>query len=356
MKPYRVLSLDGGGMRGVYTAALIRNLCREFEKRRNCPSIDFGSGFDLIVGTSTGAILAAALAVGVDLDRIVNLYQEHGPRIFPKKVPSSFSRILVDMASRPKALASGAKALEKALRDQLEEATFNKVYLERGIALAITAVDFRTERARVFKTPHLGGQLDAEMLISDAVLASSAAPIYRSLAKVYLDRKRQDPNHLYVDGGLWANNPVLVGLSEAVRASATKQSIEIFSIGNCAPSTGQNHASDKLDLSYGEWRFGARVVSTSIASQDQAFDDMSRFIGARLTELGQSVTLCRFPRGEVPADYHPILDIDDASSEAMEAQIRLAEDDCRLCLKLCDDLGNQDGQAISRLMRQVPTF
>ena len=60
--PYRVLSLDGGGMRGIYTAAFLARLTDQFARIRNEAALDLGRGFDLITGTSTGAIVGCALA------------------------------------------------------------------------------------------------------------------------------------------------------------------------------------------------------------------------------------------------------------------------------------------------------
>jgi uncharacterized protein len=65
LPPFRVLSLDGGGMRGTYTATYLDKIADTFARRRNVGALDIGAGFDLIVGTSTGGIIAAALATGV---------------------------------------------------------------------------------------------------------------------------------------------------------------------------------------------------------------------------------------------------------------------------------------------------
>jgi patatin-like phospholipase/acyl hydrolase len=95
--PLRVLSLDGGGMRGTYTATYLDRVAATFARRREVEALDIGAAFDLIVGTSTGGIIAAALATGVPLTDIVNLYAKQGPAIFSglcqpaRSEPSSIS-------------------------------------------------------------------------------------------------------------------------------------------------------------------------------------------------------------------------------------------------------------------------
>lgn len=77
VKPYRVLSIDGGGMRGIYTTALIDKLTGYYARLRGVEALDIGKGFDLIAGTSTGAILGCAAAIGRPMSSIVALYEEH---------------------------------------------------------------------------------------------------------------------------------------------------------------------------------------------------------------------------------------------------------------------------------------
>src|SRR5688572_25354452 len=88
MNSYRVLSLDGGGMRGLYTATVLKTIAAHFTRPSESPP-DIGKGFDLITGTSTGGILACALAQGVSIDRVIDFYRKEGPKIFRHPVPKS---------------------------------------------------------------------------------------------------------------------------------------------------------------------------------------------------------------------------------------------------------------------------
>ena len=151
LPPFRVLSLDGGGMRGTYTATYLDRIGAAFAKRRGIAAVDIGAAFDLIVGTSTGGIIACALAAGVPLSEIVNLYVQHGPKIFSRSLPSGVAGVIPDGWKRPSALAAGTEELRKALADKLGKTTLGDIYAARGIGLAIPAIEMSQHRAWVFK-------------------------------------------------------------------------------------------------------------------------------------------------------------------------------------------------------------
>jgi patatin-like phospholipase/acyl hydrolase len=127
VQPFRVLSLDGGGMRGTYTATYLDRVAATFAKRRNVPALDIGAAFDLIVGTSTGGIIASCLASGVPLAEIVSLYAEHGPAIFSRALPSGVLSVLVDINKRPAAISAGTEALRAALTEKLQVKTLGEI-------------------------------------------------------------------------------------------------------------------------------------------------------------------------------------------------------------------------------------
>ena len=191
-RPYRVLSLDGGGMRGIYTAAFLSRLIGQFSQIRGASALDLGLGFDLITGTSTGAIVGCALAVGRPMSEIVGLYRQYGPKIFPNRIVGNTSAIC-RVAQGSRHVRAGDKALRQALEELLSDQTMLDVYRKRGISLSIPAVLMSDHRPWVFKKTRYSGVRDDNYRLADVCMATTAAPIFRSLAAI------NDPNT--PDGG-----------------------------------------------------------------------------------------------------------------------------------------------------------
>lgn len=118
-KLYRVLSLDGGGIQGIYTAEFPDRLTCYFARSRGLEALDLGKGFDLITGTSTGAIIACALAIGEPLNEVVELYREHGPNIFLHCIKDVASTLFRTLFLGGSVVRRGDTALRDALDDVL---------------------------------------------------------------------------------------------------------------------------------------------------------------------------------------------------------------------------------------------
>lgn len=353
VKPYRVLSVDGGGMRGVYTAAYLAGLCDAFAAAKGVRGFDIGKGFDLICGTSTGAIVACALAAGISLKDVIKLYRDYGPAIFPIRAPRTLWAIGVQAMTRPKHLKAGDRALRTALEATLGNRTILDIWSDRGIGLSIPAVEMGQQRAWVFKTPHLGGHRDDRYRLVDVCMATSAAPIFRSLAAV--DSSDGMGGHqVFADGGLWANNPVLVGLIDALKVAEAGRPIEVFCLGTCPRPEGERIQKDQVHRGLIGWKGGGVVAQVSIAAQEFAFDNMARMLAGVLTDLDRPVKVARFPNGKVPASLLRYLDIDDTSPDAMDTLIDQARADVNSTKSACDDRKNPDGQLISRLIDDMP--
>jgi predicted patatin/cPLA2 family phospholipase len=349
-RPYRVLSLDGGGMRGIYTAAFLDHLINQFARTRGVECLDLGKGFDLIVGTSTGAIVGSALAVGRPMADIVKLYRCHGRQIFPHRIRGTFSA-LWRMVVGGRYVRQGDAVLRAALAKELKDVTMADVLHRRGISLSIPAVAMSSHRAYVFKKTTKSGVRDDDFKLVDVCMASSAAPIFRSLAVI---EDAEGVAQVFADGGLWANNPVMVGLVDALACAPREAPIEIFSLGTCSRPEGELIKPSQVHRSILGWKMGAEAAGLSITAQEFAFDNMARFIGNKFTEFGRPVRSVRFPNKDVPAETMKFLALDDARPEAMGRLIQQARNDADLAKSACDDPRNADGQIVKDLMMRLP--
>lgn len=333
-RPFRVLSLDGGGMRGTYTATYLDQVSAAFARRRNLAALDIGAAFDLIVGTSTGGIIACGLALGVPLSKMVDLYRDHGPAIFCRPLPGSLAGVGPDHFMRPSALARGEAALKAALEKVLGKVTLKEMYEKRGIALAINAVEMSQHHAWVFKTPHFTNtnHRDDAYTLAEVCLATSAAPVFRSMAALnHADNGRKGYN-VFVDGGLWANNPVLVGLIEALDMAAPGQTVEIYCLGTCPVPAGEQIAREDVHRGLSDWQFGGDAAALAIDAQQFAYDHMAKKLARH---VNRPCTIIRFPADKVPAALIPYLDLDDTREEAINALINQARTDADMTNSKC---------------------
>jgi uncharacterized protein len=352
-RPFRVLSLDGGGMRGIYTAQYLASVSDGFSRRLQKGRVDIGKGFDLIVGTSTGAIVACALAAAVSMQDVVNLYRENGRLIFPRPLPTGFGPSLIaDLFRRPAALSKGSTALQKALSVCFHSENLAQLYCRRNIALAITAVNMSNHKSWVFKTPHLArsNHRDDLYTLVDVCLASSAAPIFRSVAAIDFP-DGQSGYHAFIDGGLWANNPVLVALIEALDLAPPDQQIDVFSLGTCPRPAGTAIRQTEVHRGLLEWKFGGEAASMAIDAQEFAFDQMAKFL---VKHLSRNCTIVRFPSEPVPATMMQYLGLDDAREEAAEAILQQARTDADMANSKCANPNNSDGAKVCALFESMP--
>ena len=351
-KPFRVLSLDGGGMRGIYSATYLSHLTTAFVNSRKVKDLDVGAAFNLITGTSTGGIIACALAVGIPLKEVVQIYRQSGPSIFPLKMPTNLWGVIKQWCSRPRALKSGEQALREILLEKFGEITLGEMYDQRKIALSIPAVVMDTHRSWVFKTPHLSNSFgrDSNYRLVDACLATSAAPLFRSLAALDHPDSSSDYN-VFADGGLWANNPVLVGLIDALEMAQPEQPVEIFCLGTCSLPTGDVISRGSVHRGLFDWKFGADAATLSISAQEFAFDNMARMLAKH---VNHQCKIIRFPRESFTVALTKYLDLDETRSEAMNALKNQARSDAEMAFSKCQDSQHQEGKYIKSLFMAMP--
>ena len=205
----QVLALDGGGLRGIFTAATLAAWEEDFDT-------SIADHFDLIVGTSTGGIIALALGLGVPPTEVLSIYLDHGDRIFPRagRVRHRWLRRLL----RPR---YDAVELRAVLRDRFGD----QILGDSTVRLAIPSYDLAADRVHLFRTPHHPDlRRDWRMPALDVALATAAAPMF-------LPAHRME-SHRLIDGGVWANNPTLVGVAECFdRLGGERGRIRVLSVG-----------------------------------------------------------------------------------------------------------------------------
>lgn len=201
----KILAIDGGGIRGVFPAYIIKELNKHYNN-------ELYTKFDLIVGTSTGSILASAIANKNDLDEVYNLYRQKGKLIFTKNKFGFLGLVF-------------AKYNNKKLKKELNLLFKTKMKDIAKPSLAITTSDLINTEVHVIKSAYLDEYIrDGERNLSDVILASCSAPTYFNPTKL--------DNSLLADGGIWANNPSLVGYTEAISKFDNEASnIKILSLG-----------------------------------------------------------------------------------------------------------------------------
>lgn len=215
---FRILAIDGGGIRGVFPATLLAELERHHTGGRSV-----GEYFDLVSGTSTGGILALGLAAGFTAGELQDLYVRRGTEIFPRRV-GGWPGGLIGWLAWPWFLGS-ARYSQKALREILGEKLGDRTIGDASLRLCIPCFDGRHSEVYVFKTPHHPDyQTDRFDPMIRAALATAAAPVYF--------RPLVEGGYTFVDGGVWANNPSMLAVIEALTAfDVERDRIYVLSLG-----------------------------------------------------------------------------------------------------------------------------
>lgn len=262
--PFRILSLSGGGFRGLYTAEVLTWL----ESALGRP---LHQCFDLIAGTSIGGILAIGITKGHPAADLREALAKHGPLIFghdrPARSKIKKGKEIVDNIPAPKYRQEPLRTAIEAMIGQ--DASWKHLKTN----LLVPAVSLLSGGPQFFRSYDIAPDLHDVTLV-DVAVATAAAPTYFPTAKV--------GNRPYVDGGLIANAPDLVAIIDAEKLLGIPRSrIHLAAIGTTHPQQGEAIVeSDSRGLA--DWDYGRKVVDLTLASQEKLARELAeRLLGNR---------------------------------------------------------------------------
>jgi len=253
MIPYRrILTLDGGGIKGVFAASFLSSLEQGLEN-------SIGNYFDLISGTSTGAIIALALGLGLPVRDVLRLYEDLGQGVFRQDdVPHRFLHFF-------------QRKYDSALLQSALTGIFGDHKIgDSRVRLVIPSLNLQNGTVHIYKTrhhPRFSSDYKEELV--KVALASSAAPSYFS-------PQRSSAGIALVDGGMWANNPVAVAVVEAIGALGwDRNELRVLSVGCTQPtmdiSGGSRHWS-------GKFYWASRIANVFLAGQSSGALGMAEWL------------------------------------------------------------------------------
>jgi len=239
-KKFNILSIDGGGIRGVFPAMFLANLEAEL-KGKGLIKTHIYEHFQLITGASTGGIIAIALALGMPALEMYHLYLDNAQKIFGKK--------------RGKLFTYWHSAHERTFLEDLIRGEFKKlgngkdpILKDCKTAICVPIYDLVAGKPSVLKSNyHPAFVRDYHIPAYQAALATSAAPTYYDpFSSRYTDLKGiEQPFTNKVDGGVFANNPSLMAIIEAQKAfNVELGDLQVLSLG-----TGHQKFTDSCDRS-----------------------------------------------------------------------------------------------------------
>mgnify|MGYP001615470417 FL=1 len=240
----RILSLDGGGIKGVFSASFLACIEDSINDK-------VSNYFDLIAGSSTGGIIALGLGLGFSAKEILTFYEKLGPQIFIGN--SIFNTIRHLFFS---------KYTSKELKLALESQFGSKTLGESDKRLVIPAMNLETGEIYIYKTSHNPRfERDHKEKVVDVALATAAAPSY------FAPHMSQSGLPL-IDGGVWANNPMGMAVVEAIgNLNWPSNSLRVLSIG-CTSEALSVGVGRKVGLGVGYW--GTKAVEIFMASQSSS--------------------------------------------------------------------------------------
>jgi uncharacterized protein len=240
----KILCIDGGGIKGVFPASFLSSIETSIND-------NVSNYFDLIVGTSTGGIIALGIGLGYSSQEILKFYEDLGPRVFRKTwVLSSIKSLFLSKYRQEPLLA--------ALREKFGDWKMG----DCRTRVVIPSLCLEDGDVYIYKTAHHPRfEKDFKVPIVDIAIATASAPSY-------FPAFRSGEALPLVDGGMWANNPLSVAVTEAIGILKwPSDDIRILSLG-CTTAPLDVGLGRKFGLGIGYW--GLKITDLFLHAQSSA--------------------------------------------------------------------------------------
>ncbi len=235
---YFILTFDGGGIRGLFSALLVQQLDKEFDLLKRV---------DLFAGTSTGALIALGLASNVPISELVDIYMTRGKEVFQRyksfspKPPAALVKMYPQLKTKAQAVnlvdLFHVKYTDAGLKKIVEQTfPFQNTLSQLSHKVLITAFDLYKAETKAWgpiSMSNLPGYKTADIAVLDAALSACAAPVYFP-PHVFTHNKTQ---RALLDGGVYANNPSMLAAASVMASGALKrrglafENIKLLSLG-----------------------------------------------------------------------------------------------------------------------------
>jgi len=302
-KMLRILSIDGGGIKGIVSAYVLAELESVLKSRsgnKNAALVDY---FDLVAGTSTGAILALMiLCPQRDLrrpkysaDDCIKLYNEKGKEIFRRSLLRRFYTIGGIADSK-----YPSKNIEKVLKENFRDVKMSQLLKP----CLITAYDMTGRKCVFFNKTDAENDKMRDFPVADAARASSAAPTYFPPHKM----RRYDGTYgLLCDGGVFANNATMCAIAQAAKMRGCEGEMQVLSIGNIAdtetPYKGISHG-------WGIIKWGGPIIDILLSASPQIVDYQVKKLFSSCKQRGNYL--------RIEANEEKNIKMDDVSENTMK--------------------------------------
>lgn len=303
-KIFKILSIDGGGIKGLYSAVILADFEEKYGK--------LSKHFDLVCGTSTGGIIALAIAAGIPAKDIVEFYEIYGPKIF--KYKNGTYRYI----HKVKQIFITSKYSDNELKNALKTVFKDKQIGDCKTNVLIPTSNITTGLPCIIKSDHSEGLgRDKKHFLVDVALATSAAPTYFPVQTI---PTMENQDHQFADGGLFGNNPSLHGIQEAYRyfIGKEKQNYQKFSLLSVS-TLHKNFAFERSlkiqNRSFVLWN--SKLISLMMDLQSISTHFHIEYLNKSLN--GDYV---RIGSGDLDKKESKLIDLDKAGNKSIELLIR----------------------------------